>query len=208
MRKLLYIPIVHNQADLGSLSLELMNEGEKKYGVSEWSKHIEEVQKSWDRVEIEINKKLENISPNKIRIYQDGLPDNGDIGMKIVDEVSRNGSKNYQIISNLIKSGAILEVAENKDLLFQEYNLITDIIKSETQDEKLKAYLLYQEMSEKLLNDRDAFISNKINTSLNVDEIGIAFFGVGHSIVDKINDDILIVKIEMFDDEISLNLKN
>jgi hypothetical protein len=56
------------------------------------------------------------------------------------------------------------------------------------------------------LNSRDNFIANQINISLNESEIGIAFFGAAHSIIDKLNTDINVVVIQMFNDDISLNL--
>ena len=69
-----------------------------------------------------------------------------------------------------------------------------------------KAYLMYQDASKELLDDRDNHIAFQINTTLNDDEIGIAFFGAAHSITDKLNKDIDIDVIQMFTDEISLNL--
>jgi len=199
MRKLFYIPIVHNQADLGSMGSELSLEGERKYGVEKWKKHLIEVDESWDKIENELIKKIKKI--DKIKIYQDGLPIIGEIGLKIIKDVAEKGSKNYQIIEKLIDKGAILEQAENKELLFKEYHLISDIINAKPED-KLKASLIYQSESIKLLNDRDEFIANQINTTLN--EIGIAFFGSAHSIIDKLDKNIKIVEIKFFD-KISLN---
>jgi len=66
--------------------------------------------------------------------------------------------------------------------------------------------VLYRELTEELLHNRDNFISNQINTTLNDGEIGIAFFGGIHSIVDKLNDDIVVDIVKMFKDEISLKL--
>jgi len=102
MKKILYIPIVHNQADLGSLGSQLSLEGVKKYDVSLWHDHLEQVDKSWDEIEIEISKHLKKISFDKIKIYQDGLPAVYDIGIKIVKDAAKKGSKNYNIIDNLL----------------------------------------------------------------------------------------------------------
>ncbi|MDP3002598.1 MAG: hypothetical protein Q8N38_05690, partial [Bacteroidales bacterium] len=88
MKRLLYIPIVHNQTDLGSLGSQLSLEGERKYGVSLWQNHLELVDKSWDEIEIEISKQLKKISFDKIKIYQDGLPVADDIGIKIVKDTA------------------------------------------------------------------------------------------------------------------------
>lgn len=206
MRTLLYIPIVHNKADLGSLGSQLSAEGESKYGASRWQNHLEQVDKSWDEIEKEIYSRLTNIPFGKIKIYQDGLPVAGDIGIKIVKEAAEKGSKNYQIVDHLLSNGAALEIAENKELLLKEYSLLSDISKADTPEKQVDAYLVYQQIAQELLNSRDNHISNQINTTLNDGETGIAFFGAAHSVIDKLNKDIGIVLIKMFKDVISLNL--
>lgn len=206
MRILIYIPIVHNKADLGSLGSQLSLEGERKYGVPGWQNHLEQVDKSWDEIEIEISKQHRKISFDKIKIYQDGLPVVDDIGIKIVKDASKRGSKNYHIIDKLLTQGAKLEIAENKEFLFEEYYLLSDISKAETQEKQLEAYITYQNLSQELLNNRDNYIANQINTTLNDGEMGIAFFGAAHSIIDKLNKDIKVVVIQKFKDVISLNL--
>jgi hypothetical protein len=206
MKKLLYIPIVHNKADLGSLGSQLSVEGERKYGVAAWRDHLEQVDRSWEEIEIEIFKKLKKTSSDKIKIYQDGLPVTGDIGMKIVKDAAGNGSKNYLIIDRLLSRGAKLELAENKDFLLQEYYMLSDINKAETPEKQLEAYLTYQNKAGELLNSRDHFVVNQINSTLHDGETGIAFFGASHAIIDKLHSDIKVVVIQLFKDDISLNL--
>jgi hypothetical protein len=206
LKKLLYIPIVHNAADLGSLGTELSHEGEKKYGAEQWQNHQASVNRSWDGIENEIQNQINDFK-GIIRIYQDGLPVAGETGMKIVKDTADKGSQNYTIISNLLAKGAMLEVAENKDLLFKEYYLLSDIGKAETPEKQMIAYLTYQELSDEILKDRDNFIAGRINESLNDEELGIAFFGAAHSITEKLNNDIVVTVIDMFKDDISLNLQ-
>ena len=206
MKKLIYIPIIHNQADLGSVSTQLSLEGEKKYGIGSWKNHLEMVDKSWENTESEISELILNVPYNEIRIYQDGLPVTGEIGLKIVKETAANGSKNYAIIDNLVNKGAILETAENKELLLKEYSLLSNISKAESPESILKAYLIYEEMANELLQDRDKHIAYQINTTLNSGETGIAFFGAAHSIIDKLQKEIEVVVLQMFKDPISLNL--
>jgi len=208
MKKLLYIPIVHNKADLGSLGSHLSLEGERKYGVSLWQNHLEQVDKSWDEIEIEISNQLKETSFGKIKIYQDGLPVVDEIGIKIVKDAANNGSKNYLIIDSLLSCGAKLEIAENKEFLIQEYHLLSDISKAETPEKQLESYLTYQKMAQELLNNRDNYIANRINVTLKDGETGIAFFGAVHEITDKLNIDIKLVVIQKFKDEISLNLSH
>ena len=206
MKRLLYIPIVHNQSDLGSLGQKLSQEGSQVYGTDSWQDHIDQVDISWSKIESEILKRVKKVSLEKIKIYQDGLPVVGEIGYKIVKDAAEKGSVNYQIIDNLLTKGAKLEIAENKEILLKEYSLLANISKAESNESMVKAYLIYQELSQELLNDRDAFIANQINTTLEDGEIGIAFFGAAHTIVNKLNDDIKVDVVKMFTDEISLNL--
>ena len=208
MKKVIYIPIIHNKADLGSLGSQLSVEGERKYGATSWQNHLEEVDKSWDEIGIEISRQLENVPWDTIKIYQDGLPVTGEIGIKIVKDAASQGSKNYAIIDALLSQGARLETAEDKELLFQEYYLLSDISKASTYEQQIEAFLKYQRDSIEILNKRDAFIANQINTSLKDGETGIAFFGAAHSVLEKLNNDIDVIAIRMFDDEISLNLIN
>jgi hypothetical protein len=208
LKTLLFIPIVHNQADLGSLGSELSAQGEKKYGASTWDDHIQKVNRSWEEIDSAISSQLENKTSDTIKIYQDGLPAAGDIGIKIIKDTAAKGSKNYSIIDNLLSKGAILEVAENKDLLFKEYYLLSDISKAETPEKQLVAYLKYQELAQEILNDRDNYIANQINETLKEGETGIAFFGAAHSITDKLNKEINVIIIQMFNDDISLKMSN
>ena len=206
MRTLLYIPIVHNQADLGTSGSQLSLEGEKKYGAEVWRNHIKQVDDSWKKLELYILERVNKISADKIRIYQDGLPAVGEIGIKIIKDVASKGSVNYSIIDSLITQGSNIELAEDKQLLLEEYNLLSNIINAESPESKLKAYVFFQNKSEELLNSRDNYIANKINLTLDDGETGIAFFGAIHSIVDKLNKDIEVITIQIFNDDISLKL--
>lgn len=208
MRKLLYIPIVHNQADLGSFETRLSLEGGRKYGQAAWQDHLAQVQISWNRIENQIKQQFNSIPVDKIRIYQDGLPEAGEIGLKIVKEVARLGSKNYQILEDLLRQGAQLEEAESKELLLQEYEHLSRLTKATTPAEQLKVYLVYQKVAQELLNKRDAYIANRINITLKKDELGIAFFGSKHSIVDRLDEDITITIIQEVKDKISADLMN
>lgn len=208
MRQLLYFPIIHNQADLGSLKESLSAEGERKYGKAEWESHLKQVQKSWDKIEkfIEEYANTNSISPNKVRLYQDGLPAAGEIGLKIVKDVARQGSRNYQILEDLIARGASLEEAESKELLLEEYSYISRILKAETSTERLKHSILYQDVAQELLDKRDDYIARKINEALKEDELGILFLGGKHSISDRLDKDITVRVIQEFNDKISTDL--
>jgi hypothetical protein len=210
MRRLLYFLIIHNQADLGSLKESLSAEGERKYGKAEWENHLKQVEKSWNKIEKTIKQHLDDgsIHFNKIRLYQDGLPIAGETGLKVVKDVAKQGSRNYQILEDLIEHGSSLEEAESKELLLGEYEYISRILKAETSTERLKHSILYQDVAQELLDKRDAYIANRINKTLKENELGILFLGGKHSIIDRLDKDINIRLIKEFKDKISTELMN
>ena len=202
MKNLLYVSIVHSQADMGSFSTELSAEGEKRYGVDMWTEHVKHVNESWDKIRHEVFKRVEGISMDRIKIYQDGLPVIDDIGLKIIRDAAVN-SKNYQIIEALLDRGAVLKQAEDKYLLLKEYDHLSCITSASSPEKKMKEYLLYQDIADELLDDRDIFIAKQINGTLNKGDMGIAFFGAAHRIIDKLDKDINISYLQQFNDEIS-----
>jgi hypothetical protein len=56
---------------------------------------------------------------DKVRVYQDSLPYDGDLGEWIVRETAEKGSKNYQILRRLIDREARIEATESLELLRQ-----------------------------------------------------------------------------------------
>ncbi|MBU4501913.1 MAG: hypothetical protein KKA79_04920 [Nanoarchaeota archaeon] len=208
MRKLLYFPIIHDQADMGSLETKISQEGERKYGQAAWKDHLKQVQISWNRLQNKIKQQFDDVPADKVKIYQDGLPEAGEIGLKIIKEVAKRGSKNYQIVEDLLRKGAQLEKAESKELLIQEYNYLSRLRDATTPVEQLNALLVYQEKAQELLNKRDDYIANRINITLKYDELGIAFFGSKHSIIDRLNKDITVTRIQEFKDKITIDLIN
>ena len=106
MRTLIYVPIIHSSADMGSLASELKRQNVSASGENKWQKHTDTVNGYWDAIEYY----FENIDINikGIKIYQDGMFADGEIAKKIIDEGIRSGSKNSGIVSKLIGRGAIL----------------------------------------------------------------------------------------------------
>ncbi len=202
----MYVPMVHNQTDMGSMGNELSKEGEKTYGVAIWQDHLVQVNKSWLKIESEVFKRVNLVPAGKIKIYQDGLPVVDETGIKIVKDTAEKGSINYKIIAELLLRGAKLELAENKEYLFQEYYLLSDITKAESPEKALVAYHIYMDLAGDLLLNRDRFIAGQINETLNEGDTGLAFFGASHHILSNLDSDIEVDMIQMFTDPISLKL--
>lgn len=194
MRKLFVIRIIHTAADMGSMSEELIKEGIEKIGREKWLENQRKIEKFWD----EVNKQIEILITDysKTRVYQDGLPCGGELGLKIVRETADKGSKNYQIIRKLIERGAAIEATESPGLLRKEYDHIKAFITAKTAEEKAATIHLYDQIKDKLMQERDAYIAKSINTTLKDDETGILFIGAAHNVIPGLAEDIDVKNIE------------
>ena len=82
MRTLIYVPIIHTSADLGSLAKEVAKRGIADLGEEIWKEHRRTVDGFWDAL-IDY---FESIDVSGIKIYQDGMVAEDEIGQKIVEE--------------------------------------------------------------------------------------------------------------------------
>ena len=187
--QLIYIPVVHSVADMGSLSEVVKKEYIEKYSKEKWEEHLRIIQDMWDG----IRKKIDELNLNykKVKIYQDGLPVCGR-EQEIVQEVAEKGSKNYEIILELMAKGAILEGTENPGLLLEEYKYMQNISKITNLAEKEMAIRKYEEKSRELLFQRDVYIARRIDRTLSEDEIGILFMGMKHEVDKRLPGDIIV----------------
>lgn len=192
MRTLIYVPIIHTSADLGSLSEEIKKRGVADLGEEVWAIHTKTIEGFWDAIAAYVN----FISVGGIKIYQDGMIMGGEIGNKIVEEGVKAGSKNYKIISNLLKKGAVLVNTEDFNLVKKERDKLLSITQSKTITPKLFALLKYKLTKNQLLNQRDKFIAKRIIETLNPGERGIIFIGAYHNIKEKLPKDIQIIEIK------------
>jgi hypothetical protein len=119
-----------------------------------------------------------------------GLPCAGALGERIVRETAAKGSKNYQIVQKLMDRGAKIEATESADLLRLEYGYIKALLEAKTDEERLAAQERYNQVKDKLLEDRDLFIARAIDSSLKEGETGLLFIGASHSVLPKIAGDI------------------
>ena len=120
MRRLLYIPIIHTSADLGSLSALVQTHYAKVCGKAGWNQREELVEALWS--DIEANLDALRLDARKTRIYQDGLPVCG-FEERIVRELAKAGSSNHQLILRWLDRGAVLMGTEDAGLLLEEYEL-------------------------------------------------------------------------------------
>ncbi len=190
MRVLIIIPIVHSFADMGSMKDALAKEAMAKLGEKGWEEQQLKIENFWNEVE----KSIANLrlNPKKIRVYQDGLPyTKEDMVMKIINEAAKRGSRNYNIVKNLAEQGTRIEPTESPELLIEEYNFIKMFAEAEG-EEREAAKRRYEDAKEQLLKRRDAFIAERINSTLREGEIGILFIGAQHKVKPKLDFDIKV----------------
>jgi len=162
MKTLIYVPIIHTSADLGSLASDVAKRGAARLGEKVWQRHKETVKGFWDS----IDRYFDTLEVSNFKIYQDGMVADGAMGQKILEEGLKGGSKNYEIISKLIQRGAILVKTEDFALVKKERDLLLKMTAARGLTEKLSSYLKYRLAKNKLLRERDRFIANRINETL------------------------------------------
>ena len=188
MRKLIVIRIVHAPSDMGSASAGLEKAGISTLGRVRWQENQKKIESFW----LELEKEVDDLGLDvgKLRIYQDGLPCAGALGERIVRETAARGSKNYQIVQKLMDRGAQIEATESADLLRQEYGYIKALLEARTDEERRSAEERYNQVKDKLLEERDLFIARAIDASLKEGETGLLFIGASHNVLPKIAGDI------------------
>jgi hypothetical protein len=193
MRKLVYIRIVHTAADMGSLSEKLQDEMISRVGRARWEENQNLILKFWEELEKELFGLKLDLEHTKI--YQDGLPSGGEMGMKIVHTAAKLGSQNYRLIEKLVEKNAEVVATESPELLIEERNLLMDVYSGSTPEEREKAKQRYETRKKTLLLERDEYIASRINSTLKTGETGVLFIGAEHNIIPFIAKDIEVIDL-------------
>jgi len=192
MRTLIYVPIIHTSADLGSLAKDVTNRGIADLGEDIWEKHRAAVEKFWDV----ISDYFDSIDVIGMKLYQDGMIADGEVGQKIVEEGAKSGSRNYELAARLLKKGAVLVKTEDFKLVKEERDRLVALTQAKSITHKLIAFIKYKLIKDRLLNKRDKFIAKRIDESLRQDEIGIIFIGAYHNIKKRLPGSIRVSEIK------------
>lgn len=173
MRKLIYVPLVHAEADLGSLADRVRQE----YG-SAWAVHASQVQRYWEEVGDALLRL--HLEWDKVKIYHDSLVTEGDQGKRMVRELAARGSPDFALVDRLLARGARLVQTEDVALLLEEYRLV-----------KSRGRANQAELA-RVLRERDVYVARRIDETLGAEEVGILFMGVLHGVVDLLPPDIQV----------------
>lgn len=192
MRRLIYIPIIHTDSDMGSLASALEQSTAALCGGERWERHRATASKFWEMV----SDYLETLDAGSLKVYQDGFASDGDLGKKIIEEGVRRGSKNYEIILNLLNRGAEIASTEDMALLQEEYGYISRIIKAKTPSQRRLAYKEYESRKSQLTIERDSFIARAINETLEDGEVGLLFMGAYHDVIPHLAKDIVVKQLK------------
>ena len=192
MRTLIYVPVIHTSADLGSLAEDVTIRGIADMGEDVWGKHKAAVEKFWDV----ISDYFDSIDVSGMKIYQDGMVADGEIGQRIVEESAKSGSRNYKLVAWLLKRGAVLVKTEDFKLVKEERDRLVAIMQSKSIMHKIIAFIKYKLAKDRLLDKRDIFIAKRIDETLCQNETGIIFIGAYHNIKKRIPRSIRVSEIK------------
>jgi len=179
MKKLLYVPIIHMEADLGSVAAIIDKRSSQMCGRERWDKHKETVSGFWDSIANYFGR----LSAYNLKIYQDGLMIDGKLGRKIIEEGASKGSKNHKIVLKLMEKGAKIMKTEDIHLLKKEYDSLIELSQTKSPIEKTLVYIGYKLRKNPLMEKRDKFMAERINETLQDEEVGVFFIGVYHNVL-------------------------
>lgn len=192
MRQLLYVPMMHDQADLGSLGSALARKTAALTGARRWTIHKETMHKFWETVATY----LRSFDPRHLKLYQDGLPVGGKMARRVVEEAAQKGSKNYQLVLDLLHKGSELRQTEDPALLLREHENIRMSVQEEWAGTERRSAQHYQLEADRLTSERDQVIANIINATLKESEVGVLFIGAHHNVVSHLPADISVTAIK------------
>jgi hypothetical protein len=188
-RTLIYLPIIHTQADMGALKESVARATIEKMGRAGLARKTDAIDQVWTKIETAID--ALDLPFDRVRLYQDGLPVCGR-ETEIVIELARAGSRNHQLLLRLMAQGAILMGTESADLLVQEYQLAKQSLTAPP-PRSVGVAASRQAAGDNLLERRDLFIAQRINDTLKSGETGILFLGMLHTLERFLQSDIKLI---------------
>jgi len=192
LRRLLYVPIIHAESDMGSMAPDIEGRSALLCGEDRWAKHKQTVARFWQS----LAHYFASLDATNLKIYQDGLPAEGELGKRIVEEGARRGSENYRIILSLMERGAEIRKTEDPSLLKEEYSIITRLARARSPIEKARAYAGYRRRKDRLTQERDNFAARMIDETLRQGETGVLFMGSQHDVLAYLPRDIAVERLK------------
>jgi len=187
-RRLLYVPIVHAEADLGDLAARAREATEKAQGPHAWARRQAIVNDFWLRLHAWAESQPTWAG---VHLYQDGLPVCGH-ELAIVSEVAAKGSPNHRLLRTLIERGGVLMGTESPELLKRELDLARaqlDRPPGQAVDPR------HADRARTLLERRDRFMADRIAATLPEAATGVLFIGAMHNVRRLVDPSIQVVDV-------------
>jgi len=189
-RTLIYVPIIHTLSDMGALGESVRRRTLMKIGKQSMTRKLDLINNVWTEIEKVIDGLV--LPYGNVRLYQDGLPVCGK-EVQIVTELAKAGSRNHQLLVQLMERGAKLMGTESPELLIVEYERAKQMTATENILKKDRGIALQKGAADQLLKKRDRYIAGRINTTLDKGETGILFLGMLHSPQSLLDRDIRVI---------------
>lgn len=202
VKKLLLIPIIHSEKEMGSLKCDISEMIDRKFGKEKRDQHRRDVELFWENLRGIVNAILERLDGPSIRIYQDGIPIGGEIGAKLIAMGAKDGIPNHQIVLSIIERGGVLEKTENPALLKEEYEIVRAIVNAKTDQEREALSEKNKKRLYELTIERDRYIAQRISESLGDGKYGILFIGATHNVAQYIQPDIELFVCNFIRDDV------
>ena len=183
-RTLICYPIIHSMEDLGQFKEVVRQARIEKSGLASVQRKAAVVNRLWQNIDQSIQE-LSLTGTTTVRLYQDGLAVCGK-EKEIVKDMVEQGSANYRLLANLMAQGMILMGTESPGLLVEEYEAAKVRMKNPD-------IFSNKNFDQKLLEQRDRFIADRIDQTLSCKETGIIFLGGLHNLEKYLNQDIHLV---------------
>ena len=186
-RKLVYIPIIHTLADMGTLGTAVRGMKLSALGRQGLAHDAAVVEKMWAQIESVVAKLA--VLPGTVRVYQDGLPVCSR-ETEIVAELAGAGNRNHGLLLKLQARGATLMGTESPELLVEEYQLAAAAF---APGAAVRTRTKQKQLRDALLEKRDRYIAARINATLGAEESGILFMGMLHEVAGYLDSDIDVI---------------
>lgn len=193
IRQVIWIPILHTQADLGSMSASVQKLHVRRHGQAQWDRHLQTIHDSWRHIEHAIEGL--HLDYTQVQLYQDGLPNSGH-EEQIVRDLARAGSHNHRLLLHLMARGARLVGTESPELLLEEYELARQVLVALEERRTRTVDRRQHELSQRLLEQRDCYIAERIRETLQPGGTGLVFLGMLHALDGRFPDDIVLRRLE------------
>jgi pheromone shutdown protein TraB len=207
-KKLMLIPIVHSEKEMGSLKSDISEMIDRKFGKEKRDQHRKDVALFWETLRTLVEAITHNVDCTTIRIFQDGIPIGGEVGVKLVRMGAEDGIPNNQILLSIIERGGVLEKTESPALLKEEYDIIKSVVNAKTDEEREALSEKFKNRLYELTIERDRYIAERIHEALKDGMLGLLFIGATHDVAQYLDPDIDLLVCNFVEKDIIAWVKN